>query len=1071
MVTEIKYSGITANPSDYLCPDGELDCAAGLIPEDGELHRVADGGCTDKLQAGEKLLLIHVADDTKNRIIAKGTELYFVREGEETRNTLGTFPTENFRVSATGNILCVYGTGRMEHFLYEKKKYISYETDLSVNILFGLGDARVDTSPGQLQRVNDLFSTTYGSNDYDWKERQLLTWTNQESAFPRWTLGSPAGYGDRYMFKLGGTVYWHDSVEQANSLVFEILLVDNRNPGHYPSVDEAPSTISIRKYSGFLHNGDSWSVKTESNESFNEIWIYMFGNYGNGFIEGRFYSSLEADGSSASAFAENIWLSWLQPTIVYNDINFYYLALSGMGDTIDVISGYLGEVITNVKNSDRFMFPFFVRYGFRLKDDNIVVVSQPALMEPNTGVVPTLAVNILDENRESETRDALVQARAFSAVLKYRVVDNEKLEYLFNSDIIKSVVVAASLPLWQYKQGATYREITSNSHVVKYEYPNKCYSLDGVKKFDNNVSAHVMMPQVRSDWSYEKQLEDKSGSYYIISEIKKDKILYNNEFNEVPIDKGTLNNLEQEKLANLGGSFRNLDAYDTNYCMSYNLREHQIGLRGELFTGFSLDTMCGVVKCDPHTANYEFKYDDGTVRHGRHTVYSSNRRWLSLPKRDITKMTVYENGKKYSGIEMKNLANVTGSFHFGSIGEGASDTEGIVNLGRKSVIFARENYMRITKLANPAAIAQELRVGDGKLIAAASSTRPVSRGQAGTGDLFVFSTDGIWAITPNKKDGEYSVVQPISRDVLTDPGSITCIDDAVLFATERGIVAVSDADRGSMAITDTIMSDDWFTPSELPRLKAVIDRRPEQLAAFREKPFPLGIVPTELQPFRLFIEGARMLYDYQNQRIILYNPSLNYAYIYSLRSKQWGMRRGDIAYAVNAYPECIAVDWQGKVINFSKPSPWVEYWNRSGGVVTEHGVSLVSGEIDYAETISAGGKEYSWNEIRDAYGEAASSGLLVTRPLKLGMPDQLKTVNTVIQRGNFQKGHVKTVLYGSSDLIHWHLVASSKTHILRGLHGTPYKYFRIVLLTNLSMDESITSCTIGYTPKQTNQLR
>ena len=35
MNKEIKYSGFSAVPSDYECPDGDLSVAMNLIPEDG----------------------------------------------------------------------------------------------------------------------------------------------------------------------------------------------------------------------------------------------------------------------------------------------------------------------------------------------------------------------------------------------------------------------------------------------------------------------------------------------------------------------------------------------------------------------------------------------------------------------------------------------------------------------------------------------------------------------------------------------------------------------------------------------------------------------------------------------------------------------------------------------------------------------------------------------------------------------------------------------------------------------------------------------------------------------------
>ena len=164
-----------------------------------------------------------------------------------------------------------------------------------------------------------------------------------------------------------------------------------------------------------------------------------------------------------------------------------------------------------------------------------------------------------------------------------------------------------------------------------------------------------------------------------------------------------------------------------------------------------------------------------------------------------------------------------------------------------------------------------------------------------------------------------------------------------------------------------------------------------------------------LQPFTHFLKQCRMIYDYVHQRIIIYNEQYTYAYVYSLKTKMWGMMYSEIRYNVNSYPEALAVTTDGKMVNFAKTD-----------------------------------------------GEQIN-GLLVTRPLKLDAADVLKTVDTIIQRGNFAKGHVQSALYGSRDLINWHLVWSSKDHFLRGFRGTPYKYFRIALLCSLTEDAFIFS--------------
>ena len=71
----------------------------------------------------------------------------------------------------------------------------------------------------------------------------------------------------------------------------------------------------------------------------------------------------------------------------------------------------------------------------------------------------------------------------------------------------------------------------------------------------------------------------------------------------------------------------------------------------------------------------------------------------------------------------------------------------------------------------------------------------------------------------------------------------------------------------------------------------------------------------------------------------------------------------------------------------------------------------------------------------------------------------------------FGKGKVQVILYGSRDNINWHLVHSAKEHYLRGFRGTPYKSFRIVAITDLSIGETLVGASISYTPRLINQFR
>ena len=141
-----------------------------------------------------------------------------------------------------------------------------------------------------------------------------------------------------------------------------------------------------------------------------------------------------------------------------------------------------------------------------------------------------------------------------------------------------------------------------------------------------------------------------------------------------------------------------------------------------------------------------------------------------------------------------------------------------------------------------------------------------------------------------------------------------------------------------------------------------------------------------------------------------------------MKSNQWGMMYSDLAYSIPSYSTALAATNKGKLVDFS---------------------------IDMEPM----------------------KGLLVTRPIKLGMTDVLKTVDAVIQRGFFANGHVNVALYGSRDLVSWYLIWSSKDHYLRGFRGTPYKYFRMACVTSLINGESLFGASFSFAPRLTNQIR
>lgn len=296
-------------------------------------------------------------------------------------------------------------------------------------------------------------------------------------------------------------------------------------------------------------------------------------------------------------------------------------------------------------------------------------------------------------------------------------------------------------------------------------------------------------------------------------------------------------------------------------------------------------------------------------------------------------------------------------------------------------------------------------VGFNNVLGVASAAKALSQGQFGQFPLYAFTDHGVWALEISSTGAVLSR-QPITRDVCTCPEGITPIDSAVLFPTSRGIMML----QGSSAtcISDPINSDHPFQP----RLLQLFYR--------------LTGVDVSIPAFSDFCRSCRMLYDYPHQLIIIYASGVPLAFLYSLRSGMWTMMQSDISYSVNAYPEALAVDAAGHLLDFSK-------------------------ELQNATPLPVA---------------------VVTRPLNLDEPDIFKTVRRVIPRGDFRMSALKMALYGSRNLASWQLLRAGEGDTIHGFSGSPYKYFRLLICSaSLAEYQSISAASFDFVPRLTNRLR
>ena len=343
------------------------------------------------------------------------------------------------------------------------------------------------------------------------------------------------------------------------------------------------------------------------------------------------------------------------------------------------------------------------------------------------------------------------------------------------------------------------------------------------------------------------------------------------------------------------------------------------------------------------------------------------------------------------------------------------DYEEQVALAEKSdlVVSSSQSSILVSEAENPMVFPAKnsVSVGSSAIRALAANTQPISEGQFGDAPLYAFTDEGVWMLMLNS-EGVYQARQPVNREICTNTKGIIQADDAILYASDRGIIMQQG--RSSKCITEALDAYP-FDYNTMPHSAEIL--------ATGEIP-SIGVAYR--MPIRQYLKEAEMVFDYYNSRLVLFNPNCKYAYIYSLRSGMWGTIPNTFRSRVNIYPQAYAVNTDGDIVDLYNPKAeeYVPYF-------------------------------------------------FCTRPMTLDAANVHKTIFSLIVRGYFQPDVKKCgiALYASNNLFDWVLVSTSATQYLRGIAGTPYKYFRIACIGNLRPEESISGCSIDVQPRWNNKLR
>lgn len=706
----------------------------------------------------------------------------------------------------------------------------------------------------------------------------------------------------------------------------------------------------------------------------------------------------------------------------------------------DAVFAVINRSMAKAAVSSRFTMPFFVRYAFRLFDGSHAWHSAPVLMLPCTGVPYVRMRNI-------SLKDSLLSISLGDDYIAYslyhRILPKDLGALAAWEDIIAGIDIFVSAPVYTFKSEDDISLVSAKyvtDHIHNWGHYCDSYE-DGYQDYSHDPApgSFGFIPPAGEQLS--DRLTDISN-FYKIAHIPFKEIIKSS-FTELL----TAVNIEPSDLQNLLTRSTLKDDYQshssiapsTSYAFNGRLNVADILYTPappffmRIASAVSLSSSPTLERVnitvflrkngqiiarslpdysnEPSLSNVSFS---DSLKNGAFP------RWLFYPDTSAFRLLITQGSDSWD-IPLKPHDFLSGAYWIDeSINDAltqrapdSSDNPISTTIGEETppaTSVRLGNKLYTSEVNNPFyfPVTSINTVNVARILALSSAARPLSQGQFGQFPLYVFTDEGIWALETSAQ-GSYLAKQPITRDICSNPSAITQIDSAVLFPTLRGIMQISGSQ--TQCISDHIASESPIDIRALPYFIKLL-----KSSGINEE--------IQLLPFSKFLEECSMLYDYIDQRIILFSSNASYAYLYSLKSGMWGMMKADICHRIDAYPHALAVSHEGKIIEFS----------------TENSA-------------------------------ANTPGVILTRPLQFDLHDTLKTVRSIIQRGHFRKGNVQSILYGSRDLYNWHLVWSSKDHYLRGFSGTPYKYFRIACLTSLSKTESLSGASAELAPRQTNIQR
>ena len=779
-------------------------------------------------------------------------------------------------------------------------------------------------------------------------------------------------------------------------------------------------------------------------------------NYSNGGVDAEgsangFREAFQQTTYSCNDVFDKVKMSMAD--FIIGDVECLTIKEDKQSDLTQSIYALVNRTNNLIARNGRFYANFFVRYCYRMFDGSMIMHSSPVFIPvqiPDSYMVLSAnafslnatdgVINTYDdftfqrEDGKNNTSRVHITKVAFiyyprNVDLRYTILDAKRNELEKWKDVIKSVDIFITPPISNVDTSEKISSLRAGrrNYMLGKGLLSLTYESGGIKIGDTSV----YFPSLSQD-AYRNKLKNTSAFYKVCSLKLSDLAICSAK--KLPVDKNAVYQVSlQEQMK---------DDYKTHNSLFaqggyvYNHRLNLYNMKEKLFQGFNGWVMLPglyILKYDDSTDNQKYRYKIQKIVVSLNTTsgtkyVESSDRFFSRQDIDVfmisnlvkfypdsraDKMAIF--CKDYSNkndvifvFPLEQCAELNGAMHMGDFTDNFEQykvdsfdytVDDVVELSNKIYTSESDNafYFPLNGINT---------VGIGTIQGIASTTRALSDGQFGQYPLMAFSTDGIWAMEVSSK-GTYSSIHPISREVCSNPKSITQLDQSVLFATNRSISRIAESQVVSMS--DVLDGPAFNISGSLGKfLNFFIDAEGDSESVKTIKAQMRQLIDFTSSPIEFF-QRCQVIYDYKNSRIFCLDVTQTsktstadtVALCYSIKDNAWStFLIQNVLTAINSYPH-----------------PYIQY--RDGNVMV----------LD---------KCYDYEDPTEYHG------IIVTRTLKFDEDNVPDSITGYIH--SLTSGSIPVMwLYGSNDNQNWHYIGRLGGMKSSYMSTHSYRFFRIAL--------------------------